>query len=83
MTLDVDALVRDALRQHAAAVCEAGDPTMSPWSDDPDGGLSRFSCAITEVLNACRDAENEGAWKVPREVRIRLGLSLGVIKINE
>lgn len=81
MALDLDALVRDALKQHAMAIYQATDPSMSPWPDDADSSLLRFSSAIVEVLDTCQEWENQGVWEVPREVRLRLAVSLGLVAI--
>lgn len=83
MTQDVDALIRDALRKHAQAHYEAGDPNLSPWPDDPDGSLLRFSNAITAMLDCWRELD---AWPpvnvlhVPEAMRLRLAIALELIE---
>jgi len=83
VAIELDTLLRDALRQHATAIYEASDPSLSPWPEDPDSSLLRFSNAITGVLDTCREFEDQGVWEVPREVRLRLAVSLGIVAVAE
>lgn len=83
VTENVDALIRNALRDHAQALYEAGDPSLSPWPDDPDGSLLRFSEAIRTVLDACREWEDRppvNPTLIPGGLRMRLAFSLGLIE---
>ena len=76
---DLDALIRDALREHARAYYEAGDPNLSPWPDDPDGSLLRLSEAIVTMLDALKEIEAlppVSPFLIPDGLRQRLATAL-------
>lgn len=79
---DLDTLIRDALRKHAAAHYEAGDPDLSPWPDDPDGSLLRLSNALTTMLDCWQEMElltPVNVHIIPDAMRTRLAIALELV----